>query len=85
MEVLGLLDSLGIRYDKYEHKPVYTCEEASALNLDIQGIETKNLFLRDRKGKRHFLVAVPENKSVDLKRLSTVLETSASVLVRLNA
>ena len=34
---------------------------------------TKNLFLRDRKGSRHFLVVVGYEKSVDLKKLTPLL------------
>lgn len=42
--------------------------------------KTKNLFLRDRKGKRHFLVVVGYHKSVDLKALSPLLESDRLVL-----
>ena len=42
----------------------------------MKGASTKNLFLRDKKGIRHFLVTVQENKKVDLKALSSVLDSS---------
>jgi hypothetical protein len=29
-DVYALLDSLGIRYERYDHAPVFTCEEADA-------------------------------------------------------
>jgi len=40
----------------------------------MPGAHTKNLFLRDGKGKRHFLVVVGNRKNVDLKALKSVLE-----------
>ena len=64
-----LLD-LNINYEKYEHDAVYTVDEAAALKVDMKGVHTKNLFLRDNKGKRHFLVVVPAEKEIALKSLS---------------
>ena len=37
------------------------------------GANTKNLFLRDKKGQKHFLVIVPAYLSVDLEKLSDLL------------
>ena len=34
------------------------------------GAKTKNLFLRDKKGRRHFLVTVPHDKAVDIDALA---------------
>jgi len=55
-----------------EHDPVFTVEEARALRGTIPGLHTKNLFLKDKKGAL-FLVTVPEDAAVDLKRLHTAL------------
>ncbi len=68
--IYELLEQLDISYQRFDHKPVFTCEEADQLGLDIPGAKDKNLFLRDRKGKRHFLLVVSDNKSVDIKKLS---------------
>lgn len=40
----------------------------------MPGVSLKNLFLRDKNGKRHFLVVVGYEKNVDLKKLKEVLE-----------
>jgi Ala-tRNA(Pro) deacylase len=53
-----------------DHPPVYTVEEASRLVPPLPGAKTKNLFLRDQPGRRHFLVCVPAAKQVDLRALS---------------
>lgn len=66
-EVLKELDNMGIKYEVVEHKPVYTIEDMNNLDPNIfKGAEIcKNLFLRDQKGKRHFLVVLcSENKQI---------------------
>lgn len=68
-----LLDEQRIPYQRFEHPPVYTCEEAARLIPDLSGAETKNLFLCDAKGRRHFLVAVPAAAAVDIKALGEQL------------
>jgi Ala-tRNA(Pro) deacylase len=57
----------------YEHAPVMTVEESERLVPRLPGAKTKNLFLRDKKGARHFLVTVPHNLAVDLNSLGLLL------------
>ena len=71
-----LLDSLGIKYVRYEHKPVYTVEEAENLDIDIPGQHCKNLFLRNKKGNIHYLVLADSKKLIDLKALSKEIGSS---------
>ncbi len=71
MDVCAFLDRQGIAYQCFDHPPVYTCDEARAvLPKDMPGAETKNLFLRDKKGKRHFLVIAGYDTKVDLKQFA---------------
>ncbi len=62
-----------IEYERHDHPPVYTVEEASRLVPALPAAKTKNLFLRDKKGLRHFLVVVPAGKRVDLRALPRVV------------
>lgn len=64
----------GIDAPRYEHPPVMTVEESERLVPRLPGAKTKNLFLRDKKGARHFLVTVPHDRAVDLKELGIRLE-----------
>lgn len=75
-KLFDFLESNKIHYERVDHPPVFTCEESDRLVPRMAGAKTKNLFLRDGKGKRHFLVAVPPEKNVDLKVLSQVLGVS---------
>ena len=65
-----LFEELGIRYERHEHPPVYTVEEAQVHWDKIPGTHCKNLFLRNNKGNRHFLVILAHNKQVDLRALA---------------
>ena len=71
--VYDALDKLGIKYDVVEHEPVHTMEDMDRLGLPEKGTLCKNLFLRDAKGKRHFLVTADEKTKIDLKSLGRAL------------
>lgn len=72
-KVYDYLQDLGISYERHEHPPVYTVEEAEEYWADIEGVHCKNLFLRNQKGKRHFLVVLKDSKNVDFNSLSNHL------------
>lgn len=65
--VYEVLDKLNIEYEKYEHPAVFTCEEADIYTSDLKGVHTKNLFLRNKKGNRHYLVVMKEDKILNVK------------------
>jgi Ala-tRNA(Pro) deacylase len=71
--VLDALDGLGIPYIRHEHPPVATVEEAEKHWAGLKGTHCKNLFLRNYKGNRHYLVIAPVTRGIDLKRLNTLL------------
>ena len=71
--VYDALNKLGIKYEVVEHEPVHTMEDMDRLGLPEKGTLCKNLFLRDAKGKRHFLITCDENAKVDLKSLGRQL------------
>ncbi len=70
-EVLNILKKLDIHYELVNHKAVYTIEDMNNLNKEIfKGAEIcKNLFLRDQKGKRHFLVVLCSDKKADMTKI----------------
>ena len=75
-EFYQFLAENSIEYERYDHPPVYTVEEASRLVPSLPAVKTKNLFLRDKKGQRHFLVVVPANKMIDIKALPQEIGSS---------
>jgi len=63
------LEELHIPYELVRCKPAETMEMLTEIGLEQKGIIGKNLFLRDAKGLRHFLVFVYGDKKVDLAAL----------------
>jgi len=72
-KVYEVLGRLGIAYSKLEHPPVFTVEQAEKHWGSITGAHCKNLFLRNKKGNRHYLVILESSKSADLKALTKQL------------
>ncbi|HEY9229362.1 MAG TPA: prolyl-tRNA synthetase associated domain-containing protein [Gemmatimonadaceae bacterium] len=69
-----LLARLGIEYTRYEHEPLHTCEAALAAIPDKSSVQTKNLFLRDKPGRRHILLVTSCEKPVDIKKFGESIE-----------
>ncbi len=67
-DLLAYLAGLGVETSTVEHPPLFTVEEAQALRGEIPGGHTKNLFVKDKKG-RLFLLVLGEATEVDLKRV----------------
>lgn len=76
-KVIEKLDELKIAYELMHHKAVYTIEEMDeAVPVNNESI-VKNLFLRDEKGRTHFLVVLSKYKKADLKSIRSQLGCSA--------
>jgi Ala-tRNA(Pro) deacylase len=75
-DIYAFLAENGIAYQRQDHPAIFTVDEGRRLVPPLPGSKTKNLFLRDRKGQRHFLVVVGYDKAVDLKRLKDLLGVS---------
>ena len=72
-KVYAALDALGITYQAITHQPVFTAEDAAEPWRDFPGARVKNLFLRNKKGDRHYLVILPIEKQADLRQLVKVI------------
>ena len=69
----AFLSEHAIAYQRCDHPAVYTVAEAARWVPALPGAKTKNLFLRDKPGRRYFLVCVPAAKQVDIKVLSEAI------------
>lgn len=72
-DIYQILEDLGISYQKYDHPPVYTVEDAEKYDRG-NAPHSKNLFLRNKKGNKHFLVILEASKRLNLKQLESLLE-----------
>jgi len=68
--VAARLAELGIPFVRHEHPAVATVEEAVAHWSDIDATHCKNLFLRNQKGNRHYLVVLLHAKRADLRAVA---------------
>src|SRR5215212_6360071 len=71
--VYAALAALGINYERHEHPAVFNAGDASKFWDRIPGVQCKNLFLRNKKGDRHYLVVLEISKRADLKDLVKVV------------
>ncbi len=62
------LADLGIETRTVEHEAVFTVAESEKLERDLPGGHTKNLFVKDAKGKL-FLIVAESHTEVDMKRI----------------
>jgi Ala-tRNA(Pro) deacylase len=67
--VVETLDRLGIPFDRFEHPPVATVDEATVHWAAIEAAHCKALFLRNKKGDCHYLVVLGYQKKADLQTL----------------
>lgn len=73
-KVLEILDELKIDYDLHEHPPVPTVEEALPYWNKIDATHCKNLFFRNHKGNRHYLVVLRHDRLLNIRDLEQGLK-----------
>lgn len=73
-QLFDYLSSLGIAHQTVAHSAVFTVAESDAIHKHdlLPGGHTKNLFLKDKKG-RVFLVVALNNADIDLKQLHKLI------------
>jgi len=75
-QVYEVLEQLKIPYTQYEHIPVYTIQQLDELNMDTKGKHCKNLFVRNDKGDKHYLIIISHEKRADLKSIAVQIGSS---------
>jgi Ala-tRNA(Pro) deacylase len=72
-EVLDFLDQHNISYKLHTHPPLPTIELALEYWKDIDSTHCKNLFFRNHKGNRHYLVVFECHKELAIHSLEQML------------
>lgn len=72
--VINYLEQQHIPFEVHEHPPVPTVEEALQYWKDIDAVHCKNLFFRNHKGNRHFLVILDHRRQLNIKDLEQRLK-----------
>lgn len=68
-ELYELLDKLSIRFEYHEHPPLYTIEDAKIHWKDYNSGRCKNIFFRNHKGDKHYLVILEHLQQLDIHDL----------------
>lgn len=72
--VYEILHLLNIPFRYHEHPPVPTVAEASKYWAGINSAHCKNLFFRNHKGNKHYLVILEYTKKLDIGALEQCLK-----------
>lgn len=72
-KVFNVLNELKIEYEKIEHPALYTMEDCEKYNIKMDGVECKNLFLRNKDKSKYYLISLPLEKRADLKAIQEKL------------
>ena len=73
-KVLKVLKELNIEYIMTEHPPVPTVEEAQKYWIDLESAHCKNLFFRNHKGNKHYLVLLDYRQNLAIRDLEQRLK-----------
>lgn len=71
--ILAALEAAGIPFTLTHHTAVHSIDELKKLHLERSELVVKNLFLRDDKRKRYFILTLEQDKVANLKTLRTQL------------
>jgi Ala-tRNA(Pro) deacylase len=69
-----VLRELGIGFDYHEHPPAPTIGQARVYWKDIRATHCKNLFFRNHKGNRHYLVIIEHSHDLAVRDLEQRLK-----------
>ncbi|MCP4551241.1 MAG: prolyl-tRNA synthetase associated domain-containing protein [Bacteroidetes bacterium] len=73
-KVFKILTELNIDYSLTNHPPVPTVQEAEKYWADIESSHCKNLFFRNHKGNKHYLVLIDYRQILVIKDLERRLK-----------
>jgi Ala-tRNA(Pro) deacylase len=68
-ELYQLLRDLSISFEYHEHPPVATIEDAKLYWNDLNSGRCKNIFFRNHKGDRHYLVILEHLRQLNIRDL----------------
>ncbi len=68
-----ILDKLNISYKRFNHGPVATIADIEEGLKDLKVIHFKNIFLRNSKGDKHYLLLIDRKKRANTKELAKII------------
>jgi Ala-tRNA(Pro) deacylase len=71
-DLFRFLDAHGVAFVRHDHPPVFTCDDELRHVPESGAARTKNLLMRDRRGRRHLLLLTLCSKSVSIADFTEV-------------
>ena len=73
-ELYAILEELKVPFEYYGHPAAPTIEEAKKYWVDLEATHCKNIFFRNHKGNRHYLVILEHTQDLDIHDLEKRLK-----------
>lgn len=73
MELYEILNALNIKYKEVKHEAAYTVSDMDKININLDGIGCKNLFLKNKDNK-FYLVVLPDKKRANIKEIEKIVD-----------
>lgn len=77
--VYELLDQLGIEYTLTRHEAFLTCDDVEKSDFKFDGLHIKNLFVRDTRADKYYLVLLLWDERLDIKGYRDVVGWSRRI------
>ncbi len=74
-DIIDILEKNKIKYEIVEHQAVFTIDEMLDCELPYPDLIAKNLFVRDDKKRKYYLITCLEDKKVNLKEFRKAQDT----------
>lgn len=73
-KLFSILKELNIKHDYYSHPAAPTIEIAKQYWKDLEATHCKNLFFRNHKGDKHYLVLIEHTQTLNIRDLEQRLK-----------
>lgn len=74
-EIYSYLNFKNIKYEVFNHIPVYNMADIEKIVLPNKEYDAKNLFIRDDKKINYYLITIKGNKKINLKEFRKINKT----------
>lgn len=75
-KILDSLNASGVKYELFEHKPVYTCRQMAKFLKTDQDLIAKSMIMKKNDGG-YLLAVLPGGMRIDYDRLARIVDTKS--------
>ena len=71
--VENFLRKHGIKYELYNHPPIFTVKDSQRFRKNVPGMGGKSLFLKDSRHHRYYLLSLSGKRQADIKKFCQLI------------